>query len=162
MGAPKAMRAMKKAAMKRAMKAAAPKAMRAMKKAAMKRRAMKAAAPAAPKAMRVMKKAAMKRAMKAAAPKAMKAMKKKAISARTAKRQAFAGKIDKTNGGLNKAELVMNERGKVVSKKQSAAGKKRPWIAAVQAARKELKIKGFCAIKKGTPLYVKAKALYRK
>merc|ERR1712159_466945 len=73
--------------MKRAMKAAAMKAMKAMKvmrkKAAMKR-AMKAAAPAAPmKAMKVMKKkAAMKRAMKAAAPmKAMKAMKKKAVIA---------------------------------------------------------------------------------
>merc|ERR1712166_1253805 len=80
-----------------------------------------------------------------------KAMKKKAISARTAKRQAFAGKIDKTNGGLNKAELVMNKRGKVVSKKQSAAGKKRPWIAAVQAARKELKIKG-SALSRRAPL----------
>merc|ERR1719174_1972785 len=57
------------------------KAMKVMKKAAIKRRAMKAAAPAAPmKAMKVMKKkAAMKRAMKAAAPmKAMKVMKKKA------------------------------------------------------------------------------------
>merc|ERR1712195_362852 len=100
-------------------KAAAPKAMRVMKKAAMKR-AMKAAA--APKAMKAMKKAAMKRAMKAAAPKAMKAMKKKVISARLAKRHAFFGKINKTNGGLEKAALVKNKNGKIVSKKASLRG----------------------------------------
>merc|ERR1712118_372681 len=35
-----------------------------------------------------------------------------------------------------------------------------PWIAAVQKARKELKIKGFAVVKKGTPLYKKAKELY--
>merc|ERR1712166_839576 len=102
------------------------------------------------------------RAMKAAAPKAMRAMKKKVISARTAKRHAFAGKLDKTKTGLTKSDLVVNKRGRVVSKKNRARGMKSPWIAAVQQARKELKIKGFCAIKKGTPLYVKAKALYRK
>lgn len=33
------------------------------------------------------------------------------------------------------------------------------WIAAVAKARKELKIKGFMAIKKGTALYKRAKAL---
>merc|ERR1719272_1685315 len=155
------MKAMKKAAMKRAMKAAAPaKAMKAMKKAAMKRAMKAAAAPA--KAMKAMKKAAMKRAMKAAAPKAMKAMKKKVISARLAKRHAFKGKITNTHGGLSKTDLVMNKNGKVVSKKASLKGKKSPWIAAVQRARKELKIKGFCAIKKGTPFYKKAKELYGK
>merc|ERR1711865_36386 len=99
---------------------------------------------------------------KAAAPKAMKAMKKKVISARLAKRHAFAGKIDKTNGGLAKSGLVKNKSGRVVSKKASLRAKKSPWIAAVQSARKELKIKGFCAIKKGTPLYKKAKELYAK
>merc|ERR1712216_577926 len=128
-----------------------------MKKAAMKR-AMKAAAPA--KAMKAMKKAAMKRAMKAAAPKAMKAMKKKVISARLARRHAFAGKITKTKTGLVKADLIKNKFGRVVSKKASLRAKKSPWIAAVQKARKELKIKGFSAIKKGTPLYKKAKELY--
>ena len=49
-----------------------------------------------------------------------------------------------------------------VGKKASAKGKKSPWIAACNAARKALNIKGFCAIKKGTPLYNKAKALYKK
>merc|ERR1719272_1647254 len=156
--APKAMRAMKKAAMKRAMKAAAPKAMRAMKKAAMKRRAMKAAAP---KAMRAMKKAAMKRrAMKAAAPaapKAMRAMKKKPISARAAKHRVFRGLLVKTISGLTKSDYMVNKRGKVVSKKNHALGLKRPWMVAVVAARKALNITGLAMVKKGTPLYKKAK-----
>jgi len=103
------------------------------------------------------------KAMKAmAAMKAMKAMKKKAISKFTARRQAFAGKIDTTKGGLKKSDLVKNKSGRVVSKKASLRAKKSPWIAAVQKARAALKIKGFCAIKKGSPLYVKAKELYRK
>merc|ERR1719272_1919503 len=102
------------------------------------------------------------RAMKAAAPKAMKAMKKKALSVRTARRHAFAGKIDKTNTGLTKSDLFKNKVGRVVSKKRSALSKKNPWIVAVRQARAALKIKGFSVIKKGTPLYVKAKELFRK
>merc|ERR1711924_408312 len=107
------------------------------------------------KAMKTMK------AMKAmAAMKAMKAMKKKPISAKLAKRHAFFGKIDKTKTGLAKSDLVQNKHGKVVSKKLSQRGKKSPWIAACNQARKELKIKGFAIIKKGTPLYKKAKEIY--
>ena len=149
----------------KAMKAAAPaKAMKVMKKAAMKRRAMKAAAAAPAKAMKAMKKAAMKRrAMKAAAPaKAMKAMKKKVVSARLAKRHAFFGKLDKTKTGLKKSDLVKNKAGRIVSKKKSQRAKSSPWLAALKQARSALKIKGFCVIKKGTPLYKKAKELYGK
>merc|ERR1739843_40887 len=103
----------------------------------------------------------MGKAMKAMmAMKAMKSMKK--VSARLAKRHAFAGKIAKTASGLSKSDLVKNKSGKTVSKKMSAKGKKSPWIAAVAAARKALNIKGFAAIKKGSPLYNKAKALYKK
>merc|ERR1719182_636967 len=100
------------------------------------------------------------RAMKAAASKAMRAMKKKPISARLARRHAFAGKLAVTKTGLTKSDLVKNKSGRVVSKKASLRGKKSPWIAAVQKARAELKIRGFSAIKKGTPLYKKAKELY--
>ena len=101
------------------------------------------------------------KAMKAmAAMKAMKAMKKTPISAKLAKRHAFFGKIGKTQSGLSKTDLVQNKHGKVVSKKNSLRGKKSPWIAAVNQARKELKIKGFAVIKKGTPLYKKAKEIY--
>merc|ERR1712094_44441 len=103
----------------------------------------------------------MAKAMKAmAAMKAMKAMKKKPISAKLARRHAFAGKITKTKTGLTKSDLVKNKSGRVVSKKASLRGKRSSWIAAVQKARAALKIKGFSAIKKGTPLYKKAKELY--
>merc|ERR1712127_1155026 len=51
---------------------------------------------------------------------------------------------------------------KAMKAMKAMKGKKSPWIAAVAAARKALNIKGFCAIKKGTPLYIKAKALYKK
>merc|ERR1719335_871799 len=75
-----------------------------------------------------------------AAMKAMKAMKKKPISAKLAKRHAFFGKIDKTATGLKETDLVKSKSGKIVSKKKSLLGKQSPWIAAVQKARKELKI----------------------
>merc|ERR1719375_3118740 len=94
------------------------------------------------------------------AMKAMKAMKK--ISARLAKRYAFFGKISKTKTGLTKSNLIKTKTGKIVSKKMSERGKKSPWIAAVNKARAALKIKGFAVIKKGTPLYNKAKEFYGK
>ena len=92
--------------------------------------------------------------------KAMKAMKK--VSARLAKRHVFAGKVGKTAGGLSKADVTQNKRGKIVSKRMSDRGKKSPWIAACNAARKALNTKGFLGIKRGSPLYNKAKALYKK
>merc|ERR1712193_356507 len=100
----------------------------------------------------------MAKAMKAM--KAMAAMKKKVISARLAKRHAFFGKIDKTQSGLKKSDLVKNKHGKIVSKKRSQLAKSNPWLAACKQARSALKIKGFCVIKKGTPLYKKAKEFY--
>lgn len=90
----------------------------------------------------------------------MKAM--KTISARLARRHLFAGKVSKSKGGLTKDNFVKNKGGKIVSKTASARGKKNPWFAAVAAARKALNVKGFVAIKKGSPLYAKAKALYKK
>ena len=100
------------------------------------------------------------KAMKAmAAMKAMKAMKKKPISAKLARRHVFAGKIDKTKTGLKASDLKMSKTGRIVSKKRSALGKKNSWIVAVNKARAFLKIKGFTMIKKGTPLYKKAKEL---
>merc|ERR1712199_124823 len=110
---------------------------------------------------------AMAKAMKTmkamAAMKAMKAMKKKPISARLAKRHAFAGKISKTATGLTKSDLVKNKTGRIVSKKKAGFAKKHfgGWLTAVAKARKALNIKGFAVIKKGTPLYKKAKELYQ-
>merc|ERR1711988_1041275 len=103
------------------------------------------------------------KAMKAmAAMKAMKAMKKKPISAKLARRHVFAGKISKTKSGYTATAFKKNKTGKIVSKKASAHTKAvlGPWITACQKARKVLNIKGFAVIKKGTPLYKKAKELY--
>merc|ERR1711977_446374 len=132
--------------------------------------AMKAMkAMAAMKAMKAMKAmAAMKAMKKSAAMKAMKAMKvSKIAKGKFRKALVFRGSKEKTIGGLSKADLIKNSNGKIVSKKQSAAAKKRfgstlkKWTDAVKAARKSLGIKGFLAVKKGTPLYTKAKANYR-
>merc|ERR1719353_108138 len=67
---------------------------------------------------------------------------------------------------MTKSDLMKNKNGRIVSKKQSAAGKKayahiKGWTVAVQKARKALGVKGFVAIKKGTPLYKKAKELFQ-
>merc|ERR1712185_368485 len=104
------------------------------------------------------------------AMKAMKAMKvmkaKKIISAKLARKRAFSGKLAKTKTGLTKADFIKNENGKIVSRKASAASKKRfakglgRWVAAVSKARKELGLKGFVAIKKGSAFYKKAQELY--
>merc|ERR1711904_525282 len=140
-------------AMKVMKKKAAMKAMKAMKK------------KAAMKAMKVMKKKAAMKAMKVmkkkAAMKAMKAMKKKSVSKVAkgvmAKAMVLRGSKAKTVGGLTAKDLTKNMFGKIVSKKKSALGKKSPWFQAVAKARKALKITGFAAIKKGSPLYAKAK-----
>merc|ERR1711990_969135 len=96
--------------------------------------------------------------------------KKKAVSkiakGKFAKSVVFRGTKAKTYTGLSKSDLVKNKRGKIVSKKQAANGKKafaniKGWTVAVQKARKALGVKGFVAIKKGTPLYKKAKELFQ-
>merc|ERR1719454_1849109 len=107
----------------------------------------------------VMKKAAMKTVMK-------KAMKKKTVATgKMRKALVFRGSREKTVGGLKKGDLKKNKNGKVVSAKLSAAAKKnfhriKGWIEATKKARAALKVKGFVAIKKGTPLYKKAKEIY--
>merc|ERR1712100_345180 len=106
------------------------------------------------------------KAMKAmAAMKAMRAMKKKTVSkiakGKMAKVMVFRGSKEKTVGGITASSLTKNKHGRVVSKKQSARGKKSLWIAAVTKARKALGLKGFVAIKKGSALYTKAKELYQ-
>merc|ERR1711998_570447 len=100
------------------------------------------------------------KAMKAmAAMKAMKAMKKKPISAKLARRHLFSGKITKSKSGYTASAFKKNQYGKIVSKTKSSHAKTTlgAWTSAVQKARKALNIKGFSVIKKGTPLYTKAK-----
>merc|ERR1711970_696675 len=92
---------------------------------------------------------------------AMKAMKKKRVrktaTGKFRKVLVLRGTKEKTVGGLTAKDLMKNKHGRVVSKKASARGKANPWMIAVKKARAALKIKGFSAIKKGTPLYIKAK-----
>merc|ERR1719272_979913 len=99
----------------------------------------------------------------------MKAMKAKKISkvakGKLMKAVVFSGSKEKTYTGLKKSDLMKSKTGKVVSKKQHAAGKKaykniKGWTDAVQKARKELGVKGFVPIKKGSALYKKAKEFY--
>ncbi len=47
------------------------------------------------------------------------------------------------------------------AKKNFAGSKLAKWCKAVQAARKALGVKGFVAVKKGSPLYNKAKGLMK-
>merc|ERR1719428_2498763 len=102
------------------------------------------------------------------AKKAIKKTKKsvsKIAKGKRAKLVVFNGGKEKTSSGLTKSDLVKNRRGKIVSMKKSLAGKKsysniKGWVAAVMKARKAMKAKGFIPIKKGTPLYNKAKRFY--
>merc|ERR1711959_468150 len=100
---------------------------------------------------------------------AMKAMKAKRVSkiakGKLAKLVVFRGNKEKTPGGLKKTDLMKTKTGRVVSKKAHANGKKnyaniKGWTTAVQKARKALGVKGFQAVKKGSPLYKKAKEIY--
>merc|ERR1719367_304228 len=131
--------------------------------------------------MKSMKKSGMKKAMKSMKKKcAMKSMKKKKAKrvskiakGRGAKARVFKGSKAATSGGLKKSDIVKNRNGKFVSRKGSAAGKKRyqknglaKWTKAVQAARKSMGIKGFQAVggksAKGQALLKKARSLFKK
>merc|ERR1719335_1697555 len=68
-----------------------------------------------------------------------------------AKSSVWRGVKTKTVGGLTKDKLMMNKRGKVVSKAASAAAKRRcahllAWGKAVTSARKALDLQGFVAV----------------
>ena len=101
--------------------------------------------------MKSMKVAKAKTAMKG------RVMKKKVVSkiarGKLAKVVVFKGigNKEKTASGQSRSDLMKNKRNKIVSKKQNAHGKKAfkfisSWTSAVISARKELGIKGFCAI----------------
>merc|ERR1712138_64003 len=96
------------------------------------------------------------------------AMKVSKIAKGRAKAAVFKGGKEKTSGGLQKKDLVKSKTGKIVSKKASERAKKQfkgsalhKWCTAVQSARKALGLKGFVAVKKGSPVYNKAKSLMK-
>merc|ERR1712014_24348 len=114
----------------------------------------------------------MGKAMKAKATsmKAMKAM--KVMKAKRARASVFNGRKEKTVGGMTKANLVKNKKGKIVSKAASLRAKRnyansglKAWSDACKAARKALGLTGFVAIggksATGKALYAKAKALLK-
>merc|ERR1712178_325989 len=99
--------------------------------------------------------------------KAMKAMKKKTVSkiakGKRMKASVFLGGKEKTYTGLKKSDLMKSKTGKVVTKKSHAAGRKaykniKAWAEATKKVRKQLRLKGFVAVKKGTALYKAIKA----
>merc|ERR1711988_1751020 len=103
--------------------------------------------------------------------KAMKVMKSKKVSfiakGPRAKAVVFLGlgSTTKTSSGFKKTDLMKSKTGKIVTKKSHAAGRKaykniKGWTTACQQARKDLGVKGFVAIKKGTALYKAAKAIH--
>merc|ERR1712083_89781 len=104
---------------------------------------------------------------KKAAPKKRKAKRKVSVVGK--KGQVWKGTRERTAGGLTKKDLRKSKSGKIVSKKQSLAARKRfrkggigKWCKAVTMARKACKITGFVACKKGTKFYRKARAFYKK
>ena len=126
-----------------------------------------------------MKKSVMKSAMKsmkkAAKPTSMKktVMKKKAVSkiarGKRAKAAVFLGRKEKTASGHSRSDLMKTKHGRIVTKAKHAQGKKAyayisAWTDALQKARKELGIKGFCAVNgktaQGKALYAKTKAIF--
>ena len=106
------------------------------------------------------------RAAMRAAMRAMRAKKSVIAKGKMAKAAVFRGTKTKTTSGLKKTDLIKSKSGKIVSRKMSANGKKayariRGWTVAVTKARKVLNVKGFVAVKRGTPLYNKAKEFYK-
>merc|ERR1719468_1191379 len=117
-----------------------------------------------------MKKALKKKPMKVMKKKLMtvkaKAIARKARSKIGTKAEVLAGKKEKTKNGLKKADLMRSAaKGKIVSKRKSAVSRDAfnknisGWVAACKKARQELGLTGFVAIKKGSPVYNKAKEL---
>merc|ERR1711904_113849 len=87
---------------------------------------------------------------------------------RMAKALVFRGSKEKTVGGLSRESLMKNKRGKVVSKRQNAHGKRafknvETWLESFMQAREMLRVEGFYALNgktlQGKALYYKTKAL---
>merc|ERR1719411_514913 len=155
--APKAVRAASKP------RSAKKTAKRATRRAA--RKARRAAKPKAPKAATASKPRApkSKRAVRRTKVKKPKRVTRKMQTG--SYRKVWNGTSKYTKGGLTKADLMLNKRGKVVSKKQHRIGQKLKsgWTTAVMQARKELGITGFCTVNRGTQgiaLYKRAKELH--
>ena len=79
--------------------------------------------------------------------------------------EVMHGAAKATTGGLTKSKLTKGKDGSIKSKAMKKRGKDDPlkeWRAAVSKARKELGVKGFQALSKGSELYKLAKKYYGK
>merc|ERR1712173_442916 len=117
---------------------------------------------------------AAKKARRASKPKAPKVAAKKARKPKRVTKKMQTGTMRMvwngskvfTKSGHVKADLCLNKNGRVMTKKQFKNGqrlKKSGWVVAVNKARKELGITGFCAINRGAQgiaLYKRAKQLH--
>merc|ERR1719436_1850097 len=92
----------------------------------------------------------------------------KIAKGRLARALVFRGSREKTVGGLKRDMLMKNKRGKIVSKRASASGRRhykhiQDWVEAVVEARSALRLSGFVAVNgrsiQGKALYVKTKAI---
>ena len=73
----------------------------------------------------------------------------------------FSARVKKPKSAKKSMKRSSKKSMKRSSKKKSS-NKGGAWFGAVAKARKELGITGFVAIKKGTPLYNRAKEIYGK
>mmetsp|Transcript_67860 Transcript_67860/g.201989 ORF Transcript_67860/g.201989 Transcript_67860/m.201989 type:complete len:135 (+) Transcript_67860:112-516(+) len=87
---------------------------------------------------------------------------------RSARALVFSGRREKTVGGVRREGLMRNTRGRIVSKRRNALGKRafrnvEGWVQAIMEARVALHSKGFVAINgktlHGKALYLKAKSI---
>merc|ERR1712018_256679 len=93
----------------------------------------------------------------------------KRVSKRGTRGQVWRGTREKVKTtGQTKTDLMKNKRGKIISKKAHAAGKRAfkrnglsKWCAAFVKARKNLGLKGFVPCKKGTEFYKECMKLYK-
>merc|ERR1711997_772325 len=92
------------------------------------------------------------------------------VSIRGSKQQVWRGsRLKARNTGYQKKDFMQNKRGRIISKKAHSAGMRAykrnglsKWTKAFVQARKNLKLKGFVACKKGTAFYKEAMRLYKK
>merc|ERR1711979_171191 len=89
-------------------------------------------------------------------------------SIRGTRAQVFRGtRLKVKTTGQSKQDLMKNKRGKIISKKQHAFGKRsykniRSWTKAFMQARKNLGLTGFVPCKKGSRFYKECMKIYKK
>ena len=71
----------------------------------------------------------------------------------------WTGRKAWTSGGMTKNDFEKNKHGRLVLKSRSCGNPR--WIEACRRAKEALGLTGFVKIKKGTPVYLKAKELHQ-